>query len=94
MTSASPNQFALAAASSPPPPQPPRDAFEVAIMSGAVKALRNRAAALRQAAAEGTSPVSEHSPQSLIRSPKAACASRLAADWDAIADELEAEARF
>jgi hypothetical protein len=64
------------------------DAWE-AIAAGVVMALRKRAVLQRQRAAEGTSTAGEKFPSVLLRTPEAACASMLAADWDAIADELE-----
>jgi hypothetical protein len=77
----------------PPSRQGSVDPIELAIRNVAVQAIRRRANALRQKAEDGTSAAGEHFPGVLLRSPEAACALNLAADFDAIAAELEREAR-
>jgi hypothetical protein len=68
------------------PGQP--DALETAISAALGAAVRRRAAAQRQKAADGTSAVGDKFPQIVARSPEAALAGRLAVDLDAIADEI------
>jgi hypothetical protein len=58
---------------------------------GTVQALRKRAAAQRQRAADGTLPAGAHAPGLMFRSPEAALAARLAAGLESIASEIEAE---
>ena len=69
----------------------PRDDLEAAITAAAVRALRKRAAALRQRAADGV-PVLDRDPVVLVVESKAAHAFRIAHNWDLIAAELEREA--
>ena len=67
------------------------DAIETAIHSGAVQALRKRAAMQRQRASNGTMPAGEHAPGLMLRSPEAALALCLAAGLESIAAEIEAD---
>jgi hypothetical protein len=67
------------------------DPIETAMRAGAVHALRKRAAAQRQRAADGSFPAGEHFPGVAIRSPEAALALRLAAGLESIAAAIEAE---
>jgi len=67
------------------------DAIETAFHSGAVQALRKRAALQRQRAADGITPAGEHAPGLMLRSPEAALALCLAAGLESIAAEIEAE---
>jgi hypothetical protein len=69
-----------------------RGPLEIAIYAGATVAMRNAAAKQREVASSSTSSAAENYPGVVIRSPEAACASILAADWDAVADELEGSA--
>jgi hypothetical protein len=59
-----------------------------AFVTGAMRALENRADALRQAAAAGSAVIEAHGKQIQVRSPEAAHALLVAADWSEIADEL------
>jgi hypothetical protein len=68
-------------------PQLP-DALEQGFIAGA-KARRKRAALLRERAADGVVAAAEKFPDVQIRSPEAVLAIKMAADWDAIAAELE-----
>jgi len=68
----------------------PADALEDAITARVAAALRRRGAVQRQRAADGTSSPGESFPHIEIRSPEAALALKLAADFDAIAVEIEA----
>jgi hypothetical protein len=71
----------------------PNDPLERAVTVGAIAALRKRAEAQRQKAAEGSAPAGEKFPGVIIQSPEAATAMKIAADFDGIADELEAGGR-
>jgi hypothetical protein len=67
------------------------DALEQAICARVVGTLRKAAARQRDTASIGTSSVGDKRTNATIRSPEAACAVNLAADWDAIADLLQSE---
>ena len=69
------------------------DAIERAVRTGAVQAIRRRAAERRRQAADGTLPAGDQFPGVMIRSRQAATAAALAVGLVAIADEIEAEAR-
>jgi hypothetical protein len=69
------------------------DALEQAICARVVCALRNAAIRQRGVADSRTSSAGEKYPGVVIRSPEAACADNLAADWAEIADALEQEGR-
>ena len=66
--------------------------MEIAVRTGAVRALRTRAAIQRRLAAEGTSAAGEKFPGITIQTGEAAIASRLAAAFERVADEIESEA--
>lgn len=66
--------------------------IERAIVAGAAKALKARAAVQRLRAADGTSTGGERYPSITIRTGEAAVASRLAATFEVIAGEIEAGA--
>ena len=68
------------------------DDINSAIVARVVGALRKAGEAQRQIGANGTAAAGEKYPGVTIRSPEAACAAKRAADWDAIALELEAGA--
>jgi hypothetical protein len=70
------------------------DSLETAIAAGCARALRRRAAAQRRRAGAGTVHVDGQAASVVLRSPEAAHAARVAADWDSIANFLEAEARL
>ncbi len=65
------------------------DAIERAVRTGAVQAIRRRAAERRRQAADGTLPAGDQFPGVMIRSRQAATAAALAIGLAAIADELE-----
>jgi hypothetical protein len=67
--------------------------IEAAIHDGVLRALVKRAEMQRRRATAATSAAGEQFPGVLLRSPEAALASRLAADWEAIADDLETAAQ-
>jgi hypothetical protein len=66
--------------------------LESAIRSGAIRALRARATRQAALAAAGTA-AADKSPNVAIQSGEGVIAARLAAAFDELADELEAEAR-
>ena len=68
------------------------DSIELAILAGAVRALRTRADNQREKAAGGIAAAGDHFPGMLVRSPEAAMAANLATEFERLADELEAEA--
>jgi hypothetical protein len=68
------------------------DALEQAICARVVRVLRNAAARQRSIASEGTSSLADK-PDVALRSPEAACAVNLAADWTEIADLLSGVGR-
>jgi hypothetical protein len=68
----------------------PVDPLEADVLSGAIRALRNRAAAIRKRAAPGVTRLDR--PPGVIVTSESATALRIAKDFDAIAAELEAEA--
>jgi hypothetical protein len=61
--------------------------LESAITLAAASALRRRAALMRSRAAAGSATVKDH-PGVVIRSPEAALAERMAAEYEAIAGEI------
>lgn len=65
------------------------DTIEAAIIAGAARVLRRRAAIQRQRAADGTVPAGENFPGVMIRSGEAVIADRLANEFTRIAEELE-----
>ena len=65
------------------------DPIEVAIRAGAASALRNRVAVQRRKAAEGIFPIEGQSAGTVIRSPEAALADKLADGFERIADDLD-----
>jgi hypothetical protein len=67
------------------------DSLESAIRAGAARALRDRAAAQRSKAVEGTIPLGDDFPGIVIRSPEAALADSLADGLERIASDLESE---
>jgi hypothetical protein len=67
------------------------DEFNSAIVARVVAALRKAGDAQRKIAADGTAAAGEKFPGVTIRSPEAACAASMAALWDGIASEFEAE---
>jgi len=69
----------------------PGDNIELAIFAGAVRALRARADRQRQKAAGGIAAAWNHFPGVMVRSPEAAMAANLAAEFERLADEIEAE---
>jgi hypothetical protein len=69
----------------------PSDQLECAIVGGAIAMLRKHANVQRQIAHDGTVAAGDKYPGVLIRSPEAACAATLAADWDEVADLLDSE---
>jgi len=69
------------------------DDMESGFRAGALAALRKAAVAQRKIAADGTACAGEKFPGVVIRSPEAACAAHLAADWNEIADELDGGAK-
>ncbi|HEY4927089.1 MAG TPA: hypothetical protein VII20_21990 [Roseiarcus sp.] len=66
--------------------------LQSAMRNGAATAMRKRAVALRQEAAQTTTSAGEKFPTVMLKSPEAAHALRLAADWDEIAAAFEVEA--
>jgi hypothetical protein len=66
------------------------DPFEAAIAEAAIRALRRRANAIRQRAAPGVTRLDR--PPVVIITSESATALRIAKDFEAIADSLEAEA--
>ena len=64
------------------------DTMETAIGTAMALALRRRSEVKRKQAAEGTATVEDH-PDVVIRSPEAALASRMADEYEAIAQEIE-----
>ena len=68
--------------------RPVPDELSTSFLNGAIAALRKGAEAQRKIAIAGTSLAGEKFPGVVIRSPEAACATKLAANWDAIADEI------
>jgi hypothetical protein len=66
------------------------DALESAVLAGAIRALRNRAALVRARASDGVT-VIDRRPPVIITESKAAHLYRIAADLDRVALELEAE---
>jgi hypothetical protein len=66
-------------------------AFELAVKAGATKALRARASAQREKAATGITNGGEKFPNIRVIASEAAAALRIAADLDAIANELANE---
>jgi hypothetical protein len=68
----------------------PVDPFESAMLSGAIRALRRRANAIRQRAAPGVTRLDR--PPVVIVTSESAHALRIAKDFEAIADSLESEA--
>jgi hypothetical protein len=66
----------------------PSHSIELAIRAGAVRALRTRADKQRQKAAGGIAAAGDIS---MVRSPEAAMAANLAAEFERLADEVEAE---
>jgi hypothetical protein len=71
------------------PAFPETQSLEAAFLAGACRALRRRAAALRLVAEAATTVVDHHGRPISIRTPEAAHARRVAADWDHIAGELD-----
>ena len=65
------------------------DNIELAILAGAVRALRTRADKQRQKAAGGIAAAGDHFPGVMVRSPEAAMAANLADAFERIADEIE-----
>ena len=63
-----------------------------AICAGAVRALRTRADKQRQMSADGTSTAGEQFSDVVVRSPEAAMAANLAAEFERLACEIEAGA--
>ncbi len=68
-----------------------RDPLEFAFLTGAVRALRNRAGALRQRAAPGVTKL-DRTPPVLVIASESAHALKIAGDFEAIANAIEAEA--
>lgn len=69
---------------------PRQSAIESAILKGAVSALRQRAAAIRASAVRDGVTVVEV-PFTIIRTSEAACALKIAASLDCLADDLAAD---
>ena len=63
--------------------------IELAVLAGATRALRARAAVQRQKAADGTSSAGERHPNIVIRTGEAAVAGRLASAFELLAGEIE-----
>jgi hypothetical protein len=70
---------------------PPTDVIELAVRAGAARALRARAALQRKKAAGGTSSAGEQFPNVVIQTGEAAVAANLAATFERIAYEIEAD---
>jgi hypothetical protein len=67
------------------------DPLEAEIVTGAIRALRRRAEAIRERATPGVTILDRRPPVRIITS-ESATALRIAKDFDAIADAIEAEA--
>jgi hypothetical protein len=67
------------------------DEINSIIVAHVVAALRRAGDAQRKIAADGTAGAGEKFPGVTIKSPEAACASKMAAMWDGLASEFEAE---
>ena len=65
--------------------------IELAVRSGAARALRTRAAVQRQRASDGIAAVGDKFPGLVIRSPEAAMAEKLADAFERLATEIESE---
>ena len=65
------------------------DSIELAILAGAVRALRTRAGRQREKAAGGIAAAGDHFPGVMVRSPEAAMAANLAHAFERIAEEIE-----
>jgi hypothetical protein len=64
------------------------DSFEAAFVAGAVRALRNRAAALKARASVGVTILDRRPPVRVVTS-ESATDLRIADSWESIADEME-----
>jgi hypothetical protein len=68
----------------------PADPLEAAVLAGAIRALRNRAAMVRARASDGVAFLDGYRPSVIIIESKAAHLYRIARDLDRVASELEA----
>jgi hypothetical protein len=67
--------------------------LEAEILTGAVRALRRRAAAIRERAAPGVTRLESYRPPVVIVTSESAHALRIARDFYSLADSLESEVR-
>ena len=69
----------------------PTDEIELAIVAGAARALRARAALQRKKAGDGTSSAGDRFPDVRIQTGEAAVAGRLASAFELLADSISSE---